>query len=255
MTHTEAKPRVVCISQARMSSSRLPGKILKPVLGQPLLYYHVSRLQQARLIDQVVVATSDDPSDDATEAYCEAAGFAVFRGPLDDVLARYTLCAAAYEAEVVVRTTGDCPLIDPVLVDACIEEFLTQDPPADHWHVGLAERLRGLDAEVFWRRLLDLADREATEPHQREHVTPFLHQQPSRFRLGAQGRSNEIAPQRWCVDEPADFELLVKMLEELTPTDPDFGWQDCVRVIDEHPEWATINSEVRQRTLPDGPQK
>ena len=209
-----------------MTSSRLPGKVMKQVAGHPLLYFHVSRLQRSRLADTVVVATSNQPSDDVAAAYCESQGFSVFRGALDDVLKRFADCAAAFQADIVVRTTGDCPLIDPALVDQCIGAALASSPPPDHLVLESARFPRGLDVEVVRREALDIAAQNSTDPYEREHVTPFIYRRPEKFRLQRFAGEEKAYDGRWCVDEDADFDFVSKIIEALYPADPEFGWLD-----------------------------
>ena len=230
-----------------MTSSRLPGKIMKQVAGHPLLYFHVSRLRRSRLADSVVVATSDQPSDDVAAAYCESQGFSVFRGDLDDVLKRFADCAAAFKADIVVRTTGDCPLIDPALVDLCIAAALAASPPPDHLVLDSASFPRGLDVEVVRREAIDIAAQNATDPYEREHVTPFIYRRPEEFRLQRFTGDDEAYGGRWCVDEAADFELVSRIIEALYPTNPDFGWLDVKALLEANHDWAAINSHVRQK--------
>lgn len=205
------RPKVLGIAQARMTSTRLPGKIMKEVAGHPLLYFHISRLQRARLADVVVVATSDQSSDDIVAAYCRAQGFNVYRGDLDDVLKRFVDCAAELQADVVVRTTGDCPLIDPRLVDQCIEAALSATPSPDHLALDSSRFPRGLDVEVVRREALDLAARSTIDPYDREHVTPFIYHRPKQFRLQHFMGNGPSYSGRWCVDEEPDLRLVTKI--------------------------------------------
>ncbi len=245
------RPRVVAISQARMTSTRLPGKVLLEAAGKPLLVHHLERLARSPGLDAVVLATTLNAADDPVAAVAAAMGIPVFRGDELDVLSRFAGAAAMAEADVVVRVTSDCPLIDPELVGALIAAFLAdQQPPLDYLSIDSARYPRGLDAEIFPRTLLDEAAATAREPWEREHVTPFIHQHPERFRLGAPlGPDGPAIEQRWCVDEAADFELVRRLLEALLPATPLFGWRDCCRVLNDHPDWVDINRSIRQKTL------
>ncbi|WP_044558467.1 cytidylyltransferase domain-containing protein [Azospirillum sp. B4] len=250
-----AKPRVVCITQARMGSTRLPGKVLLPVAGKPLLAHQVERLRRATLVDEVVVATSDGANDDPISALCQHLGVACFRGSELDVLDRFCRAALAHRADVAVRVTGDCPLIDPGLIDQLLALFLAADPPLDHASVDIGHYPRGLDAEAISMAALQTAWKEATAPFEREHVTPFIYRRPDRFRLGAlpppAGPAPvEMGPQRWCVDTVEDFQLVRRLLEELLPAKPRFTWTDCLEVLRRHPDWALLNRDVAQKTLP-----
>ncbi|WP_372399263.1 glycosyltransferase family protein [Azospirillum sp. HJ39] len=255
------RPRVVAISQARMTSTRLPGKVLMPAAGRPLLAHHLERLARTPGLDAVVLATTVNTADDPVAACAEGLGIAVFRGDEADVLGRFAGAAAMAGAELVVRVTADCPLIDPVLVGRLIATFLggqCDDPPLDHLSIDSTRYPRGLDAEIFPRRLLEEAAANAADPAEREHVTPYIYHRPDRFRLGAALAPDApadladlegLAEQRWCVDEPADYELVRRLLEALLPANPGFGWQDCCKILRDHPDWMDINRSVRQKTL------
>ncbi|WP_298369999.1 glycosyltransferase family protein [Azospirillum sp.] len=247
------RPRVVAISQARMTSTRLPGKVLLEAAGKPLLVHHLERLARSPGLDGVVLATTVNAADDPLARLAAELGVPVFRGDEMDVLSRFAGAAAMAKADVVVRVTADCPLIDPELVGDLIAAFQIgreQNPPLDYLSIDSARYPRGLDAEIFPRAALDDAAVHARDPAEREHVTPFLYLHPERFRLGA-----PLAPdgppidQRWCVDEAADFELVRRLLETLVPANPLFGWRDCCRVLNDHPDWVDINRAIRQKTL------
>lgn len=247
---TAAKPRVVCISQARMTSTRLPGKVLMEAAGKPLLAHHLGRLSRCRRLDGLVLATTVNATDDPVAALGGSLGVPVFRGDEHDVLSRFAGAAAMAQADVIVRVTADCPLIDPVLVDRAIAAFLDGDPPVDYLGIDVTRFPRGLDAEVFTRAALEEAAANATAQDEREHVTAHIYRRPERFRLGAPLQpEGDAVDQRWCVDEPADLELVRVLLEALLPEKPDFGWQDCCNLLARHPDWADINRAVRQRTL------
>lgn len=243
------KPNVVCISQARMTSTRLPGKVLMEAAGKPLLAHHLGRLSRCRTLDALVLATTVNATDDPVAELGAALGVPVFRGSEHDVLSRYAGAADMAGADVVVRVTADCPLIDPAVVDRVVAEFLASDPPVDYQGIDVFHYPRGLDAEVFTRAALIEAAANATDPAEREHVTAHIYRRPERFRLAPPLRhGGEAVEQRWCVDEQADFDLISRLLETLVPVKPDFGWQDCCSVLRDHPDWADINRDVRQRT-------
>ncbi|MDZ5649200.1 glycosyltransferase family protein [Nitrospirillum sp. BR 11828] len=253
MTAPAQKPRVVCITQARMGSTRLPGKVLLTVAGKPLLAHQIDRLRRATRVDEVVVATSDRPADDPIADLCRDLGVACFRGSEPDVLDRFCRAALAHRADVVVRVTGDCPLIDPGLIDRLLALFLAADPPLDHAAVDIGHYPRGLDAEAMSMTALRAAWQEAREPFEREHVTPFIYRRPDRFRLGAlppEGPAPvEMGMQRWCVDTVEDFQLVRRLLEELLPAKPHFTWTDCLDVLRRHPDWGLLNRDVVQKPL------
>lgn len=245
------RPKVVCITQARTTSTRLPRKVLLDVMGKPLLAHHIGRLQRSVTVDEVVLATTTNASDDEIAALGARLGVKVARGPEHDVLARFVIAARMAEAEVIVRVTSDCPLIDPVLLDQVVAAVL-EDQQVDYAHLDMNFYPRGLDVEVFRRALLDQADQDsATTPYEREHVTPYIYHRPERYHLRAvaAGASDPAgAPGwRWCVDEPADFELVSRIMEVLLPGHPDFSWRDCDAVMRQHPDWGQLNQHVRQK--------
>lgn len=243
--------KVVAIIQARMASSRLPGKILKQIGHQPSLAWMVSRVKRANLIDQVVIATTEDASDEAVVAFCEAWGFECYRGSMHDVLDRVYQAAKAYQADVVVRLTGDCPFIDPGLLDSNLKSFLTAIPPLDF----AANRLPppyersipiGLDAEYCYFDGLETIWREAKEKHQREHVMPYFYEHPDRFNILHIVHEPNYGHHRWTVDTPEDLEMVRRIAEQFNGRD-DFSWLEIVDVIQRHPEIEAINKNISHK--------
>ncbi|WP_029421613.1 cytidylyltransferase domain-containing protein [Alicyclobacillus macrosporangiidus] len=241
---------IVIITQARMSSTRLPGKVLKEVLGQPLLVYHIERLKRVPSATQVVVATTTNPADDAIVRVCEASGCAYVRGSEEDVLSRYHLAARAYSADIVVRVTSDCPLIDPAVVDRIIRYYVEHRERMDYV-ANTVERTypRGMDTEVFSFQALEEAHREAKLGYEREHVTPFFYTHPERYRMGNVAYHTDVSHHRWTVDTPEDFELIRRIIEALYPEKQDFTLEDVLALLDQHPEWTALNAHVLQKRL------
>ncbi len=202
-----ARPRTVAIIQARMSSSRLPGKVLMEIAGRPAILFMCARVARARSVDAICVATSVDPSDDALAACVAEAGIAVHRGSLDDVLDRFAGAARAHEAAIAVRLTGDCPLIDPELIDEAagmiagggFDYASNSDPPTFP---------DGLDVEAMTMAALATACAEAKLGSEREHVTPFIRNHPERFRAGHVRAPVDLSALRWTVDYPDDLALI-----------------------------------------------
>jgi spore coat polysaccharide biosynthesis protein SpsF len=241
-------PRVVAIVQARMASSRLPGKVLADLGGRPVLAWVVRRASRAAGIHQVVVATSVAAEDDVIAAFCKEQGFACSRGSLHDVLDRYVQAAREFDAEVVVRLTGDCPLIDPEMLADNLRAFLEAQPPLDF----AANRLPGdrtipigLDAEFCTMAALEIAWRETQEPHQREHVMPFFYEHPERFRILHIKHSPSYGHFRWTVDTPEDLELLRQVVRHFK--DDEFSWKDVLALFQREPELAQINAAVQHK--------
>jgi len=237
--------RVVAILQARMSSTRLPGKVMKPILSRPMLARQLERLRRCAALDGLVVATSDRADDDPIAALCAEEGVACFRGSLADVLDRFTQCARKYKADHVVRLTGDCPLTDPAMVDELVRFYLEHDfdyaancrPPT------LPD---GLDAEIFTAAALEEAWREARDPFEREHVVPYIIRRPERFRMGNWVWPEDLSGLRWTVDEPEDLAFVTRVYEALYPVKPDFGFADVLALLAEHPELADMNSRFER---------
>jgi spore coat polysaccharide biosynthesis protein SpsF len=234
---------VLGILQARASSSRLPGKVLKPILGRPMLLHQLDRVRRARSLDALVVATSTDPSDDPIEVLCVSAGITCFRGSLNDVLDRFYQTAIAYRPRAVVRLTGDCPLTDPGLIDRVVEFFGT-----DTFDIaGTANTFPdGLDVEVVRFDVLERAWKEATRPSDREHVTLMVHRQPERFRVGRYQNETDLSHMRWTVDEPQDFELVRRIYEALYPRNPAFTTRDILELLAAQPQLLHVNQGIRR---------
>lgn len=236
------------IIQARMGSTRLPGKVLMPIAGTPAIDHLISRVQAAKRVDALVIATSLLAADDAIEEYCERRGVLCVRGSENDVLDRYLLALRTHPADLVVRITADCPLMDPFLIDEMLEK-IEADGSIDYLSNILPPRTipHGLDVEAFRCEALEKAGQEAVRPEEREHVTPYIYRHPELFRIEQAELPRNISHYRWTLDTPQDLEFLEKVLGELQPGA--FRWQDTVAVLEKHPEWAAINATVSQKSL------
>ncbi|MGA9814539.1 MAG: glycosyltransferase family protein [Terriglobales bacterium] len=238
---------IVAIIQARMGSSRLPGKVLLELEGETVLGRVVRRLRRSRQIAKVIVATTTEPADEVIVAECDRLQVLCFRGSERDVLDRYYQAAHANAAEAVVRVTSDCPLIDPELVDKTVEVF--RDEHADYAsNVFPRTYPRGLDTEVFTFDALDRAWREGREPHQREHVTPYLYEHPRIFKLASLSGPADYSRYRWTLDAREDLELLRAIYSRLDGGDA-FSWQEVLCLMEREPELAELNSQVLQKTV------
>ncbi len=231
---------MLAVLQARMSSSRLPGKVLRPILGRPMIALQIERLRRARRLTGIVVATSTGAEDDAIEACCRTIGAGCYRGPLDDVLARFIgAVAAAGSPKTFLRLTADCPLADWGLVDRCIEahEAARADLTytSEHWTFP-----KGLDVEVCETAALVEADTKAHDPYEREHVTPYIYRHPERFSLKSITREPPLR-YRWTVDTPQDFAFVSAVYEALYPARPAFTSEDVLAWQAEHPERVLIH--------------
>jgi spore coat polysaccharide biosynthesis protein SpsF len=263
--------RVAAIIQARMASSRLPGKVLMEIEGIPMLGRVVSRTRRATTVTQVLVATSTEAADEAIAAYCHGQGISVFRGSHFDVLDRYYSAALHAQAEIVVRITADCPLIDARVIDSAVKtlegegaigfDFVaTRLPPP--WKRTFPI---GLDVEVCAMRALQRAWSEAQAPEEREHVMPYLykgvHLEPldalmnggtslTGMRIAVLDCEADLGAQRWTVDTTEDLEFVRHVYASFGGRD-DFSWQDVARLLQAKPELLRINSTVRHKTLGD----
>lgn len=225
---------ILAILQARMSSSRLPGKVMRPLLGAPMIGRQIERLRRSRRIDRLVVATSGRADDDVLAAYCATLKVPVFRGSLTDVLARFHAAAQAFgPARTLVRLTGDCPLADWSVVDAVID--LHRRSGADYTNNTAPRRSfpQGLDAEAMTSGALADADRESTDAYEREHVTPFIYRRPDRFRLTFLERRPALSRLRWTVDTPEDWEMVEWIYSKLYPGNPAFTTADVLALLGE----------------------
>lgn len=218
------------ILQARMSSSRLPGKVMKPLAGAPMIERQLERLRRCEMLERIVVATSDEPSDDQLAAHLRSLGGEVYRGPLDDVLARFLgamdACGIAGD---VVRLTADCPLADAGVIDAGVR--LRARLGVDYVSNGRRRTYpHGLDMEVFTAEALRAAGRAATEAYDREHVTPFIYHHPERFSLADLTQDRDESRLRWTVDTPEDYAFVERVYAALYPGNPAFT-SDDVRAL------------------------
>jgi len=237
----------VAVIQARMGSSRLPGKVLMDLGGETTLARVVRRLQRSRQVTKIVVATTTARGDQAIIRECEHLQVVCFRGEEQDVLDRYYQAASANAADAVVRVTSDCPLIDPELVDETVEVF--RDEHADYAsNVFPRTYPRGLDTEVFSFDALDRAWREAREAHQREHVTPYLYEHPQIFKLASLSGAADYSRYRWTLDTREDLELLRAIYSRFDGRD-DFSWKEVLRLMEREPELAELNSQVLQKPV------
>lgn len=242
--------RIICFVEARFKSTRLPGKVLKSILGRPMLELMIERLKRARTIDGIVVATTDQPADDAIEALSGRLGVGCFRGSEDDVLSRVLGAAQAFGADVIVETTGDCPLHDPAIVDKVVADFRVGG--ADFVSNTLEYTTpRGTDVRVFTAGALEEINECSSDPADHEHVSLHFWEHPERYRLRnvRTALPPEIAELRLTVDTPEDFDLVRGVYEELYPVNPEFGLWDIVELLRNKPHIAALNRAVVQKPV------
>ncbi len=241
--------RTVAIIQARMGSSRLPGKVMLEIAGQPMLTHVVRRARQAASLDGVVVATTTDPGDDPVADYCRSHEILFYRGDPQDVLDRYYQTAKTFDAREIVRLTADCPLIDPSVIDLVVKRFRHNNvdfaanrlPPP--WHRTYPI---GLDIEVCTFAALERAWQEADQPHQREHVTPYLYEEPDRFKILLVDHEPDYGNHRWTVDTVEDLALVREIFARFSPEE-DFSWTAVLALLEREPSLAAINANVRHK--------
>ncbi len=269
------KPRVVAIIQGRMGSSRLPGKILADIAGQPMLQRVFIRTSRAATVDETIFATTTDSSDDPVAEYCDFSGIPFTRGSLYDVLDRYYQAAKESKADIIVRITADCPVIDPGLIDDCVKKVISDQSSVDSGRFDFAaNRLPppfhrtfpiGLDTEVCTFAALERAWKEATEPQQREHVMPYFYEgvklitdnrslqtgiSPRGFNVALLHHTIDFGDYRWTVDTPEDLEFMRQVYSHFDGRD-DFSWKDVLDLVHNEPELMQINAGVKHKTLKD----
>jgi spore coat polysaccharide biosynthesis protein SpsF len=243
-------PRIVCIVEARFASTRLPGKVLLPIVGKPMLALMIERLQRARTIDEIVIATSANPADDAIALLATDMGAHVFRGSEEDVLDRVVKAAQSRDADIIVETTGDCPLIDPGIVDKVVGDFLMGG--ADFVSNVLPHTTpRGTDVRVFWAKDLAEINVRSQDPADHEHVSLHFWEHPERYRCrNVETDLPEAAAHlRLTVDESADLELVREVYQRLYPSNPAFTLADVLQLLDQQPGLAAINRHTPQKAV------
>jgi spore coat polysaccharide biosynthesis protein SpsF len=261
-------PRVVAIIQGRMSSSRLPGKILADIAGQPMLQRVFIRTSRATTVNETIFATTTDSTDDPVEEYCDFSGIPFTRGSLYDVLDRYYQAAKGAKADIVARITADCPVIDPTLIDDCVNTLLDDEydfvcnrlPPP--WHRTYPI---GLDVEACTFKVLAKAWKEAKEPQHREHAMPYFYEgveltrqsrtletgiSPRGFKVALLHHITDFGYYRWTVDTPEDLEFMRQVYSRFDGRD-DFSWKDILDLVHNEPKLMEINAGVKHKTLKD----
>ena len=233
-----------------MGSTRLPGKILKEVMGKPLLEYLLERLKRVKKADDICVATTIKSQEQPILDVCFRMNMKTFRGSEKDVLERYFLAAQELRADAIVRVTSDCPLIDPVEIDRFIQYYLENadrydrvaDCPEGSYPLGMG-------TEVFSFKALKQAHEYSKSKPEREHVTPYIYLHPEIFRLGYSPYKENQRDYRLTIDTPEDFKLISKIIESLYPINPNFSIQDILKLLEKNPRWQELNRHIKQKTL------
>ncbi|MFB3917618.1 MAG: cytidylyltransferase domain-containing protein [Terriglobales bacterium] len=239
------------IIQARMGSTRLPGKVLAPVLGRPMLSFVMERVRLAPSVAQVVVATSDTPEDEPIRQFCRQNNVPVFGGSLSDVLDRYYRASLRFPADPVLRITADCPLVDPKLIERLLQMYMSGS--YDYVAIAAGAGARsvpgghfpdGLDCECFSFGVLERAWREAHDPRDREHVTPYAWRQKNIFRCGMLTSECDYGHLRLTVDYPQDLQVITAIYSELYNPARPFSFEDVIAFLAEHPEIVKQNQPL-----------
>ena len=242
--------KTVAIIQARMGSTRLPGKVMKDLGGETVLARVVSRVRRASRVDEVVIATTHEPGDDRIVEECRRLAVRVFRGEVEDVLDRYYRAAKEVGAEAIVRITSDCPLIEPEVTDATIQAFLERRP--DYASNRLHRTYpRGLDTEVMTWEALDRTWRQAKKPYERVHVTPYIYEHTDQFTLVSVSGDIDYSSHRWTLDEPGDLAFLRAVYDRMEDREG-FSWRDVLALLEREPGLMELNRHVLQKVLHEG---
>jgi spore coat polysaccharide biosynthesis protein SpsF len=241
--------KIITLVQARTSSTRLPGKVLMPLCGKPLLLRMVERLRQAKLAGRIVVVTTNDTSDDSIVDLCNSQGIDVFRGDMNNLLDRHYQAAKAYDAEIVLKIPSDCPLIDPAIVDFVIDYYLQNSGKFDYVsNLHPATYPDGNDVEVMSFKSLEMAWKNATRKLELEHTTPYLWENPDQFSIGnvvwPSGKDYSMS-HRWTIDYPEDYQFIKTVYDELYPKNPIFSMGEIIDLVDnKKPEIHQINAHL-----------
>ena len=234
--------------EARMTSSRLPGKVLLPCQGKPMLELMVERLRQVPSLDGIVIATTVNATDDPVEKLAADLGVGCWRGSEDDVLSRVLDGAQAFKADVIVETTGDCPLIDPATVENCIQRY--RELGVDYLSNVLERSFPiGMDTQVFATSVLADVARRTADPVDREHVSLYIYRHPELYRLAnVAAPPHQFDPElRLTLDTPQDLQVIERIFDALYPANPRFGLDDILAVLKANPPWRDINNHVAHR--------
>lgn len=239
--------RVNAIIEARMGSTRLPGKTMLPILGKPSIELLIERLRLARKIDTIILATTTNSEDDVIESFCKKNKVICFRGSSSDVLGRVYNAAKKYNTDVVVEVTGDCPLLDPWLIDKCIDMFLKSD--YDYLSNFIKQSYPpGIDVQIFSFRVLEEINKLVKAEKFREHVTLYILKHPEKYRMHNVPAPPEFFYPDWHLelDEQKDYELIEKIYEALYFNNPHFTTMDIINLLKANPDWLKINADVNR---------
>lgn len=240
--------KVTAIVQARMGSTRLPGKVMLTLQDKTMLGHVITRLQRSRCLNDIVVATSNLTRDLSIVEEAKRYHAQVFAGSEQNVLERYVQAARAFPTDLIVRITADCPLIDPGILDEMIDQFTNEAIAFDYMSNTLMRSFpRGLDVEIFTTKALETAFLHAVHADEQEHVTPYLYRHPEQFRLGLYANPIDYSAYRWTLDTVSDWRFIQEVYRHLYPHNPAFSWKDILALLTQKPELAKINADVQQK--------
>jgi spore coat polysaccharide biosynthesis protein SpsF len=241
--------KVIAIIQARMGATRLPGKVLEDIVGQPMVARVVNRACRAKMLNAVVIATTTQLADNIIVRLCKDRGWFFFRGSKEDVLDRYYQAATAFQADVIVRVTSDCPLIEPKIIDKVVSKFLSHYPEVEYASNTVVRTFpRGLDVEVMSFAALERAWQEDRNLSWREHVTPYIWRHPEKFKICNVANDTDYSYMRWTVDTVEDLTFVRKIYDHFR--NDVFTWREVLYLLEMHPEWLEINRRVQQKVVP-----
>lgn len=242
------------IMQARVGSTRLPAKVLKKICGKTVLEHDIERCLRVMNASGLIVATTTEPEASQIVDICSrypGDRLRVYKGSINDVLGRYSHAAEEFGVDIIVRITSDCPLLDPYLVYAMIDRFKylrrTENAPDYLCNTMPPTFPHGLDTEIFTFEALKKAFKEAKDPHEREHVTPYIRNHPELFQLANFSQEKDLSHHRWTLDYPEDFEFIKEVYQRLYPENPEFSTDDVLKLLEKEPKLKEINKERRQR--------
>lgn len=238
------------IIQARMGSNRLPGKVLKSIGDKPMLLHVVERVARCSQIDKVIIATTTLDRDNSIVNFCTKHSLSFFRGKEDDVLSRYFNTAVDNGIDIIVRITSDCPMIDPSVIQTCIDKYMYGSYDYVSNRLNKYTYPRGLDTEIFSKEGLKVCNDKAKACYQRSHVTPYFYENPNIFALGEVEYQEDFSQYRLTVDTPEDLKLVRKVYEHFD--DNKYNWQEVIEVLKNNPQISEINSKIEQKDLKEG---
>lgn len=240
---TKNNNKVVVILQARMSSSRLPGKVLKHIVGQPMLALQIERINYAKLVNELIVATSTDSSDQPIQDWCNEKKVKCFRGDLNNVLDRYFQASKLSTAEHIIRLTADCPLIDSTIIDEVIKLHLEEKN--DYTSNAIVPSFPdGLDVEIMTQKTLNNSWELSGKASEKEHVTLHIRNHPKKYKIGSYKQDANLKNKRWTVDHIEDFHLVSNIYNALYSVKLNFSMQDILSLLRKHPEWELLNQHI-----------